>query len=50
MVLHADEVDYNEKTGEIAARGNVPLPLAKAHCPDLDFRDGSGALLYCASR
>jgi lipopolysaccharide assembly outer membrane protein LptD (OstA) len=23
MVLHADEVDYNEKTGEINARGDV---------------------------
>jgi lipopolysaccharide assembly outer membrane protein LptD (OstA) len=23
MVLHADEVDYNEKSGEMNARGNV---------------------------
>jgi lipopolysaccharide assembly outer membrane protein LptD (OstA) len=23
MVLYADEVDYNEKSGEINARGNV---------------------------
>jgi len=25
MMLHADAVDYNEKTGEISARGNVRL-------------------------
>jgi lipopolysaccharide assembly outer membrane protein LptD (OstA) len=25
MMLHADTVDYNEKTGEISARGNVHL-------------------------
>jgi lipopolysaccharide assembly outer membrane protein LptD (OstA) len=25
MVLQADEVDYNEKTGEIDARGNVHI-------------------------
>jgi lipopolysaccharide assembly outer membrane protein LptD (OstA) len=25
MTLHADAVDYNEKTGEISARGNVRL-------------------------
>ena len=25
MLLHADEVDYNEKTGEIDARGNVHI-------------------------
>jgi lipopolysaccharide assembly outer membrane protein LptD (OstA) len=25
MMLHADAVDYNEKTGEISARGNVRI-------------------------
>jgi hypothetical protein len=25
MILHADAVDYNEKTGEISARGNVRI-------------------------
>jgi lipopolysaccharide assembly outer membrane protein LptD (OstA) len=25
MILHADTVDYNEKTGEISARGNVRI-------------------------
>ena len=31
MILHADAVDYNEKTGEISARGNVRLtPYQKA--------------------
>jgi lipopolysaccharide assembly outer membrane protein LptD (OstA) len=25
MILHADAVDYNEKTGEISAHGNVHL-------------------------
>jgi lipopolysaccharide assembly outer membrane protein LptD (OstA) len=30
MVLHADEVDYNEKTGEIDARGDVCIAPYRA--------------------
>jgi lipopolysaccharide assembly outer membrane protein LptD (OstA) len=30
MVMHADEVDYNEKTGEIKARGDVNITPHRA--------------------
>jgi hypothetical protein len=33
MVLHADEVDYNEKTGEIDARGDVHITPHKVPPP-----------------
>jgi hypothetical protein len=33
MVLHADEVNYNEKTGEIEANGNVRITPHRASDP-----------------
>jgi lipopolysaccharide assembly outer membrane protein LptD (OstA) len=37
LVLHADAVDYNEKTGEINATGNVHSALTQPS-PDIKFK------------
>jgi lipopolysaccharide assembly outer membrane protein LptD (OstA) len=37
LVLHADAIDYNEKTGEINATGNVHSVLTQP-VPDMKFK------------
>jgi lipopolysaccharide assembly outer membrane protein LptD (OstA) len=37
LILHADAVDYNEKTGEIQATGNVHSVLTEPP-PDMKFK------------
>jgi hypothetical protein len=37
MVLHADAVEFNEKTGEIAASGHVHITPHRAGAPSRDF-------------